>query len=627
MILSNIKSPKDIRKLTISALNELSEEVRERIIEVTSKTGGHIAPSLGATDIAIALLKVFDPLENRIVWDVGHQSYAYKILTGRNEQFDTLRQFDGISGFNNIFESKYDAFGVGHSSTSISAALGIKIADDLQGKDQRTIAVIGDGALTGGMAFEGLNHTGHLQKELIVILNDNTMSISKNVGALQDYLTNMMVSKSYNSLKRQVWEHSEKHLPSKVRKTFIYGARKLEESLINILVPNIIFEDLGFKYVGPIDGHDLPRMIKILNNVKYNMVGPVLIHMVTQKGKGYCFAEGDSTRFHGISPFNEKTGENEKSPTQSYSEVFGTHLCKLARKQNNITAITAAMSDGTGLTQFEKEFPDRFFDVGIAEQHAATMAGGLAIRGMKPFVAIYSTFMQRGIDQIIHDIALQKLPVVFCLDRAGLVGEDGATHHGAFDLSFLNFIPNLVVLAPTSLEGLEAMMDFAAEYKDGPVVIRYPRGAADKHNRPLVPLELGKFEVVKEGGRIALLGIGSGFKIVNSISEVLKERGIEVTLVNPRFLKPLDTNYLESLKGKVEAVVTIEENALIGGFGSRVAQYYAADKLPVYSYGLPDEFIPHGATDKLKEIISFTPEKILEDLEKKLPFLTENKKD
>jgi 1-deoxy-D-xylulose-5-phosphate synthase len=285
------------------------------------------------------------------------------------------------------------------------------------------------------------------------------------------------------------------------------------------------------------------------------------------------------------------------------------------------------MSDGTGLTQFEKEFPDRFFDVGIAEQHAATMAGGLAIRGMKPFVAIYSTFMQRGIDQIIHDIALQKLPVVFCLDRAGLVGEDGATHHGAFDLSFLNFIPNLVVLAPTSLEGLEAMMDFAAEYKDGPVVIRYPRGAADKHNRPLVPLELGKFEVVKEGGRIALLGIGSGFKIVNSISEVLKERGIEVTLVNPRFLKPLDTNYLESLKGKVEAVVTIEENALIGGFGSRVAQYYAADKLPVYSYGLPDEFIPHGATDKLKEIISFTPEKILEDLEKKLPFLTENKKD
>jgi 1-deoxy-D-xylulose-5-phosphate synthase len=625
MLLEKINKPTDIRKLNVSSLEQLAQEVRERIIEVTSNTGGHIAPSLGAADIAVALLKVFDPLVNRIVWDVGHQSYAYKILTGRNDRFGTLRQYGGISGFNNVFESQYDAFGVGHSSTSISAALGIKVADDLQGKDQRTIAVIGDGALTGGMAFEALNHTGHLQKELIVILNDNTMSISKNVGALQDYLSKMMVSKSYNTLKKQVWEQSEKHLPDKIRKTFLYGAKKLEESLINILVPNIIFEDLNFKYVGPIDGHNISNMIKILNNVKNNMAGPVLIHMVTQKGKGYCFAEGNSTKFHGVSPFDEKTGVSKNSSPMSYSEVFGNYLCQLAKKNDKIVAITAAMGDGTGLTKFEKTFPNRFFDVGIAEQHATTFAGGLAIRGLKPFVAIYSTFMQRALDQLIHDIALQKLPVVFCLDRGGLVGEDGATHHGSFDLSYLNYIPNLTILAPTSSDEMREMMKFAADYQDGPIVIRYPRGKAETHDRSMTPLGLGKFEIVKEGKKIALLGIGAGFKIAKIIVQTLEDRGLQPYLVNARFLKPFDSDTLNIIKGNVEAVVTIEENALIGGFGSRVAQHFATDKIPVFSYGLPDEFVPHGATNKLKEVISFTPEQILADMEKALPFLVEKK--
>jgi len=447
MILNKITSPEDVRKLSLEQLAVLACEVRQRIIEVTAKTGGHLAPSLGATDIAVALLKVFDPLKNRIVWDVGHQSYAYKILTGRNDRFDTLRQLDGISGFNNIFESEYDGFSVGHSSTSISAALGITVAEDLRGLPVKTIAVIGDGALTGGMSFEALNHAGHLQKELIVILNDNTMSISKNVGGLQNYLSSMMVSKSYNSLKKQIWELSENHLPTKIRRTFLHGAQKLEESLLNIMVPNIIFEDLGFKYVGPIDGHDMPRLVRIFNNVKNNMIGPVLIHTVTQKGKGCSFAEKNCTKYHGIGPYQENTGESLSSKDKSYSQVFGDYLCALAEDNEDIVAITAAMSDGTGLKPFEKKYPKRFYDVGIAEQHSVTFAGGLAVRGFKPFVAIYSTFMQRALDQVIHDVALQKLPVVFCLDRAGIVGEDGATHHGNFDLSYFNFVPDLVVMA------------------------------------------------------------------------------------------------------------------------------------------------------------------------------------
>ncbi len=614
MILDTIKSPDDVRRLTFKQLEELADDVRKRIIEVTAKTGGHLAPSLGATDIAIALLKVFDPLINRIVWDVGHQSYAYKILTGRNEKFETLRQLNGLSGFNNISESPYDAFGVGHSSTSISAALGITVAEELKNKQEKMIAVIGDGALTGGMSFEALNHAGHLQKELIVILNDNTMSISKNVGGLQDYLSSMMVSKSYNKLKKQVWELSESHLPSKIRKPFLYGARKLEESLINILVPNIIFEDLGFKYVGPIDGHNIARMVKILNNVKHNMIGPVLVHVVTQKGKGYCFAEDNCTKFHGVGPYHEKTGESKGKNELSYSEVFGKYLCRLAEKHEDVVAITAAMSEGTGLSEFERRFPGQFFDVGIAEQHSVTFAGGLAVQGLKPFVAVYSTFMQRALDQVIHDVALQKLPVVFCLDRAGIVGEDGATHHGAFDLSYLNFIPDLIVMAPSCADELEEMLQFAYDYKEGPVAIRYPRGKGVYRGKPLPKLEKGKFEIVHKGEKVALLGLGSGFTIAEEVYHLMSDKGFSPWLINARFLKPLDYEILEEIKKSVDFVVTIEENALIGGFGSSISAYYSPFCLPVYSYGLPDKFIPHGKTNELKDIIRLTPESIFAEI-------------
>ncbi|MBW6516170.1 MAG: 1-deoxy-D-xylulose-5-phosphate synthase [Candidatus Cloacimonetes bacterium] len=618
MILETIKSPDDIRRLNFSQLEQLADEVRQRIIAVTAKTGGHLAPSLGATDIAVSLLKVFDPMKNRVVWDVGHQSYAYKILTGRNEQFDTLRQLGGISGFNNIFESPYDAFSVGHSSTSISAALGISVAEELKNNKQKMIAVIGDGALTGGMSFEALNHAGHLQKELIVILNDNTMSISKNVGALQDYLSNMMVSKSYNLLKKQVWELAQNHLPKKIKNPFLYGAKKLEESLINILVPNIIFEDLGFKYVGPIDGHNIGRMVKILNDVKNNMIGPVLIHVVTQKGKGCCFAEDNSTKFHGVGPYHEKTGESVGKSDISYSEVFGNYLCKLAEKNEDVIAITAAMSEGTGLSGFETKFPDRFFDVGIAEQHSVTFAGGLAVQGFKPFVAVYSTFMQRALDQIIHDTALQKLPVVFCLDRAGIVGEDGATHQGAFDLSYLNFIPNLIVMAPSSAEELEAMLQFAYEYKDGPVAIRYPRGKALYKGELRTEIIPGKFEIMEKGEKIALLGIGTGYLMAEELHKKCKENKLDPWLINARFLKPLDLEVLGKLKKDVDVVVTIEENALIGGFGSSICSYFSSERIPVFSYGLPDMFIPHGKTNELKEMINLTPEKIFSDLQSKL---------
>ncbi|MDD4148017.1 MAG: 1-deoxy-D-xylulose-5-phosphate synthase, partial [Candidatus Cloacimonetes bacterium] len=496
MILERIDNPDKIHALTNEELRNLAQELRDRIISVVAKTGGHIAPSLGTVDFTLALLNVFNPMKDRIVWDVGHQSYAWKILTGRNERFDTLRQYGGLSGFTNIHESPYDAFSTGHSSTSISAALGMAAARDLKQEHFHSIAVIGDGALTGGMSFEALNHAGHLQPDnFIVILNDNAMSISKNVGGLQKYMARMYASKSYNTLKKQIWDLSGS-LPSSIRRRFIYGAQKLEESMLNILVPNIIFEDLGFKYVGPIDGHDIPHLITIMKRVKNFMVGPVLIHVVTQKGKGYTPAENDASTFHGIGPFDGQSGKTASSGSKSYSDVFGDTLVDLAATNSDIVAITAAMSAGTGLSGFEAKYPERFFDVGIAEQHALTLAAGMSTRGIKAFVAIYSTFAQRALDQIIHDVALPKLPIVLCLDRAGLVGEDGATHHGAFDLSFLAGVPNLTILAPSCAEELQAMLTWAASYKEGPVVIRYPRGKALYRSIYIDAFEPGKAEII-----------------------------------------------------------------------------------------------------------------------------------
>jgi len=610
-MLEKIKSPKDIRKLTNSELEQLAKDVRKRIIEVTSKNGGHVAPSLGATDIAITLLKIFDPLKDRIIWDVGHQSYAYKILTERNDRFDTLRQLDGISGFNNIFESKYDAFGVGHSSTSISAALGITVGKELNNKNGRTIAIIGDGALTGGMSFEAMNHAGHLHKNMIVILNDNNMSISKNVGALQAYLANILVSRSYNVLKNAIWDFVQ-HFPHRLRRRLIQSAQKFEENIINTLVPNIIFEDLGFKYVGPIDGHNIARMIRIFNKVRKNITGPVLVHVVTQKGKGYEFAEDDAAKFHGLGPYEVETGESVGKSKPSYSEVFGDNLCEIANKNKKVVAITAAMTDGVGLTDFAEKFPGRFFDVGIAEQHAVTFAGGLAIQGIKPFIAIYSTFLQRALDQVIHDIALQKLPVVFCMDRAGLVGEDGATHHGAFDLSYLNFIPNMIVMAPSNANEFSGMMKLAANYTDGPIAIRYPRGSVTIRKEKIKPVQIGKYEIVQEGNEIAVFGIGKAFEDAEKIYDSIKTDfpQLKSFLINARFLKPIDEELLTKLEKKVKIVFTLEENSLIGGFGSVIKDFYSDTEIKVYSFGLPDIFVTHGNTEKLKNRIGVSTDQI-----------------
>jgi 1-deoxy-D-xylulose-5-phosphate synthase len=613
-MLEKVKNPQDVKKLSISELNKLAAELRKRIIEVTSKVGGHVAPSLGATDLTVALLKVFDPLKERIVWDVGHQSYSYKILTERNDRFDTLRQFGGISGFNNRSESKYDAFGVGHSSTSISAALGITVAKEINKNPEKTIAIIGDGALTGGMAFEALNHAGNLQKDLVVILNDNNMSISKNVGALQNYLTNILVSRSYNTLRNLVWDFVQ-HTPARVKRRIILSARKFEENIINTLAPNIIFEDLGFKYLGLIDGHDIPRMVRIFNKVKTNLTGPVFIHVVTQKGKGYDFAEKNASKFHGLGPYEIRTGKCVKKKGISYSKVFGDTLCKLAEENNKIVGITGAMTDGTGLTEFAQKFPDRFFDVGIAEQHSVTFAGGLATEGIKPFVAVYSTFMQRALDQVIHDIALQKLPIVMCLDRAGIVGEDGATHHGAFDLSYLNFIPNMTIMMPKDAAELIQMLEFAANYQDGPIAIRYPRGKAVNLELPQTQLKLGKAEVIQKGEQFAILAAGTTCQNALEITEMLQKDfpKITPTVINMRFLKPLDKQLLESLNN-YKYIFTLEENSLIGGLGSSVASYFARQKVKVHSFGLPDKFIPHGSTAKLKEAYGFTSPKIYQQI-------------
>jgi 1-deoxy-D-xylulose-5-phosphate synthase len=623
MILERIDHPDKIRSLKNEELDTLAQEVRDRIIGVVAKNGGHIAPSLGAVDFTLALLSVFDPKNDRVVWDVGHQSYAWKILTGRNARFDTLRQFGGISGFTNRNESEYDAFSTGHSSTSISAALGMAAARDLKQEKFHSVAVIGDGALTGGISFEALNHAGHLQpNNFIVVLNDNAMSISKNVGGLQKYMARMYASRSYNALKKQVWDMSSS-LPSSVRRRFIYGAQKLEESMINILVPNIIFEDLGFKYVGPIDGHDIPHLISIFKRVKNFMVGPVLIHVVTQKGKGYSPAEEDSSSFHGVAPFDNQSGKTACSGGKSYGDIFGDTLTELAEQNPDIVAITAAMSAGTGLSGFEEKYPRRFFDVGIAEQHALTLAAGMACKGIKPFVAIYSTFAQRALDQIIHDVALPKLPVVLCLDRAGLVGEDGATHHGAFDISFLSGVPNLTILAPACAEELQAMLTWAASYMEGPVVIRYPRGKALCRGQEVTDFSPGRAEILSAATDVsdppfAFVAVGDALSLAQETAQKLAEHDLRPVIINLRSIKPLDLNTLHALGKACSHVFTFENNAIIGGTGSRISQILSESKARVVNFGYPDRFILHGATAKLKEEIGFDAKSLAEAVRKQL---------
>ncbi len=618
-LLSQINSPKDLKKLPVSKLPELAEELRQEIIRVICNSGGHLASSLGAVEITIALHYLLDTPQDAIFWDVGHQAYAHKLLTGRRDRFGTIRQLGGLSGFPNKDESPYDTFTVGHSSTSISDALGFITANRLKGKNDKVVAVIGDAALAGGMAFEALNHAGHLGKNLIIILNDNELSISPTIGALSKYLNRILTNPLYNRIRKDT-EVLLKKLPK-----FGYGAyraaRRFEEGLKNLLTAGIIFEEMGFRYFGPIDGHDINILLEMLRKV-IELKEPVIIHILTKKGKGYKYSEESPAKFHSAPPFEIETGlkkivtngEIQFVKGRTYTDIFGEHVIELARSHNNIIAITAAMPDVTGLMEFSKIFPNRFFDVGIAEQHAIGFAAGLAKGGYKPIVAVYSTFLQRAYDQIIHDVALQDLSVIFCLDRAGLVGEDGPTHHGLFDIAYLRHIPKMVVMAPADTEELKLMLDFAVEY-NGPIAVRYPRGEEKKYAAPgLRPaVKLGKAEIIKEGKDLVILALGSMVWYGQKAAEVLEKEGIQATVVNARFAKPLDEALLEELSKKIKNFVTLEEGVIEGGFGSAVLEFFEKENIndvKIKRIGLPSAFIEHGSREQLFRRYNLTPESI-----------------
>jgi 1-deoxy-D-xylulose-5-phosphate synthase len=604
--LDMVEYPKDLKVLNSSQLKLLAAEIRHKIITTVAKTGGHLAPSLGVVELTIALHYIFNCPKDKIVWDVGHQSYAHKILTGRAKKFGTLRQYKGISGFPRIKESEYDAFGTGHSSTSISAALGIAKARDMKRENHKVIAVVGDGALTGGMAFEGLNQAGHLKSNLIVVLNDNKMSIGPNVGALSSYLGKMITHPKYKEKRAKV----EKFLKRWSKKA-AERAMALEDTIRAMSGPGLLFKEMGFKYFGPVNGHDTDALIRLFNNIK-DVKGPVLVHLITRKGKGYAYAEEEVTKFHGISQFNIENGEKIKSGSHiPYTTAFSNALIKLANNDNKIVGITAAMAAGTGLDKFAKEFPERFFDVGIAEQHAVTFAAGLASSGFKPVVAIYSTFLQRAYDQMMHDVCLQNLPVVFAVDRAGLVGEDGATHHGCFDLSYLRNMPNMKIMAPKDENEMGHMLRTAIDSKF-PVAIRFPRGSGVGIGieNPLEMMEIGKAEILKKGKDVLVLCVGP---IVYSALEVANEVKKSVCVVNSRFVKPLDEKLIVELAKKIKKIVTIEENTLEGGFGSAVLELLEKHgiKADVKRIGIPDKFIEHGSSEQLKKDIGLTKENIV----------------
>ncbi|KWT92862.1 1-deoxy-D-xylulose-5-phosphate synthase [Candidatus Magnetominusculus xianensis] len=606
MRLKSIKSPQDIKQLDIFELEELAQEIRDCIINRVSVNGGHLASSLGVIELTLAMHYVFKSPHDKIVWDVGHQCYPHKLLTGRYDTFHTLRQYGGISGFPRRSESPHDAFGAGHSSTSISAALGIAEGRELTAKHFKVIAVIGDGAMTGGLAFEGLNNAGHLKKDLIVVLNDNKMSISKNVGALSSYLTKIMAGNLYNKLKKETKSIIET-IP-KVGGHFSKLAQKTEDTLKYFLLPGMLFEELGFSYTGPVDGHDIAKLIDTFECIK-NSTAPILIHVVTTKGKGYEFSEKNPATFHGVGPFELDTGELRTCPQRpSFSSVFGQHLVEAAEKDPRIVAITAAMKEGTGLREFSVRFPERFYDVGIAEPHAVTFAAGMATQGLRPVVAVYSTFLQRAYDEIIHDVCLQNLPVVFAVDRAGIVGEDGPTHHGVYDISFLRHIPNLTIMSPKNSIEMKEMLKLALTL-EGPSVVRYSRDCMDKEiEASTIPVKLGKAEVITEGGDVAILAVGSCVLPSIQAAHRLTEEGISAMVVNVRFIKPLDTALIAEIAGTVRKIVTVEENVLAGGFGSSVLEYLnsandaAATDVEVKIVALPDRFIEHGKQPVLRHL-------------------------
>jgi 1-deoxy-D-xylulose-5-phosphate synthase len=595
-LLDTVNSPADLRDLSVAEMEQLARELRETIITTVARTGGHLAPSLGVVELTLALHYVFDTPRDRLVWDVGHQAYAHKLLTGRKERFATLRQHRGLSGFPKRAESEYDPVEAGHSSTSISYSLGMAAAKAIRDEPGKVIAVIGDGSMTAGMAFEGLNHAGDLGRDLIVILNDNEMSISKNVGALSSFLSRKMTSRTIRRLR----DHIEDRLMalSSVGENILTVLRKSEENLKNLFTPGMLFEALKFKYVGPIPGHELDDLIATLENVRDNSHGPILVHVITTKGKGYKPAETNPGEFHGVGPFDVATGTPVKSGGGvSYTKVFGDTLCRLARQDERVVAITAAMPGGTGLLPFAAEFPDRFFDVGIAEQHAVTFAAGLALEGLRPFFAVYSSFMQRSLDQLIHDVCLPNLSVTIALDRSGVVGDDGPTHHGVFDLAFLRFIPNLVVMAPADENELQHMLHTALSHH-GPVVLRYPRGngegiALDPDFRRL---EIGRGTVLREGTDVLLLPIGNRVGPALAAAACLEAQGIDAAVINPRFLKPLDSDLIADWAARTGRVVTVEDNCVQSGFGSAVLEALNERglHLPVRRLGYVDRFIEHG---------------------------------
>ncbi|MGN0159355.1 MAG: 1-deoxy-D-xylulose-5-phosphate synthase [Brotaphodocola sp.] len=612
MLLERIDGPWDVRDLNAKELEQLAGEIRQFLIEKTSVTGGHLASNLGVVELTIALYLSFDLPKDKVIWDVGHQSYTHKILSGRREMFDDLRKFGGISGFPKRKESPYDAFDTGHSSTSISAGLGMAQGRDLLGEDYAVVSVIGDGALTGGMAYEALNNAAHLKKNFIIVLNDNNMSISENVGGMSKYLNGIRSDAGYNRLKKKV-SGALSEIPV-IGEGLVEKISKTKNSIKQLIIPGMLFENMGITYLGPVDGHDIKAMVRIFKEAR-KMEHAVLVHVLTKKGKGYAPAEKYPSRFHGVEPFDIQTGKplrEKQYPT--YTDVFSKKICQLAARHPRVVAVTAAMPDGTGLNAFRKHFPERFFDVGIAEQHAVTSAAGMAAAGLKPVVAVYSSFLQRGYDQILHDVCIQNLPVVFALDRAGLVGSDGETHQGIFDLSYLTSIPNMSVLAPKNLWELQRDLEFAIEQYEGPIAIRYPRGQAYRGLREYdAPIVYGKGEVLVQGSEIALLAVGSMVSTAEHVRDKLGAEGYACTLVNGRFIKPLDTELVDELAKNHRLIVTMEENVLQGGYGLQVTAYVHQHypDVKVMNIALPDAYVEHGNVSVLREVLGIDSDSVI----------------
>lgn len=609
-MLEKIQKPNDIKKIPADQLPALAEEIREFIIESLSKTGGHLASNLGVVELTIAMHRVFDLPKDKLIWDVGHQSYTHKILTGRKDGFETLRREGGISGFPKRSESDCDVFDTGHSSTSISAGVGYVRARELKKENYSVVSIIGDGALTGGMAYEALNNAASLKSNFIIVLNDNEMSITENVGGMSSYLSGLRTASAYTDFKMDVTKALNR-IPG-IGPGMVDAMRKTKSSIKQIIIPGMLFEDMGLTYLGPVDGHNIPQLIKTFQEAK-RFEGPILVHVLTQKGRGYEPAMRHPARFHGAGPFDVKTGLPVGKSNPTYTDVFSTVMRKMGDRRKDVAAVTAAMMTGVGLKRFYNMFPDRYFDVGIAEEHAVTFAAALSLGGITPVVAIYSSFLQRAYDQIMHDVCMQNLHVVFAIDRAGLVGYDGETHHGIFDLSYLGSMPNMTILAPKNLWELSDMIKFAVDY-DGPIAVRYPRGEAYTGLKEFrAPICLGKSEVIHEGSRVALLAVGSMVKMAEEVQKQLKERmDMDAALVNARFVKPIDEELLRSFADTYELVVTLEENVKDGGFGERVLAFAEEEDLPfgVEIIALPDRFIPHGSVSYQMKQVGFTPEDI-----------------